>query len=172
MERVIDTDVDYNVLGYHKKETFDTKGDLILIEYFENYDGTTYSDLMVKESRVYTRDGVNGLLTKRDSTIEWIGSDGVTVLATKITEKYYTPTKGFDRNKNARQNLIDQASMYLLSQVGLTDAKAFWKTVKGEVDDYKVTGDLTLITAINDSTEPYMTGTIKATLDTILNITY
>ena len=167
---VANKNIDYNILGYYKEETFDSKGDLVSVNYYENYNGTTYSDLKVNETRVYERDAITGLLTKRTTTITWY-IDGVEA-GTKTTEKYYTAQKGFDRNKNARQNILDKASMYLFSMVGKTDAVAFWKTVKGQADDYKVTGDLALVTAINDSTELYMTGTIKATLDVILNITY
>jgi hypothetical protein len=165
--------LDYDILGYHKEKIFDSKGDLTTVNYYKVYDGTTYSDLEIKETRVYTRDATTKLATKRDMTIEWFEDDEVTVAFTKITEKYYTPKEGWGVNKRSRQNLLDTASMYLLGQVGLDDSKAFWKTLNQTVvEDYKEIGDLTLVTEINSSTETYMTPTIKGTLDTILNVTY
>ena len=165
--------LDYSILGYHKESIFDTKGDLVTVNFYLNYDGVTYSDLRVKETRVYTRDVVTGLLTRRDMTIQWFDTDGVTVIYTKVTTKHYTAQKGYSLNKRARQNLIDTASMYLLSQVGLVDAKAFWKTLSSDaVKDYVSVGDLGIVTEINASAEVYMTVPIKAALDVILNIIY
>ena len=76
-------DVDYSILGYHKESIFDSKGDLVTVNFYINYDGVTYSDLRVKETRVYTRDVVTGLLTKRDMTIQWFDDDGLTIIFTK-----------------------------------------------------------------------------------------
>lgn len=162
--------IDYRIQGYHKKETFDTNGDLISVEYYRNYDGVTYSNLKVKETRTYTRDVTFGLMTKRDMTIDFY--DGDDIIYTKITEKYFDSKKGYDGNKKARTNIVDNASMYLLSQIGLVDGKAFLRIVKSEITGYIHGDEQPLLNAISNSTETYMTGTIKATLDVILNVTY
>jgi len=166
--------IDYRILGYHKKEIFDTKGDLATVEFYKNYDpGTdTFSNLRVKETRTYTRDAVTGLLTQRDMTIEWYGG-GEILMTTKTTTKFYNAQKGYVANKQARQNLIDKAAMYLVSQVGVPNSKAFWKTVRNEADDYVNASEVTaLINAINASTEPYITQPIKDTLVAMLNVSY
>jgi len=163
--------IDYNIQGYHKKMTFDANGDLILVEYYKNYDGTTYSKLVVRETRTYTRDVVFGLLTERDMVIEFFNNRGG-VEYTKTTKKYYDAKKGYNGNKQARTNIIDTASMYLLSVVGLQDGKAFLRIVKSEISGY-ISGDSQpLLDAVANSTELYMTGVIKTALDTILNVTY
>lgn len=167
--------VDYSIQGYHKKETFDSKGDLVTVEYFSEYDsGTdTFSGLKVTETRVYIRDVTTGLLTQRDMTIDWYRSGGGVVATTKETTKYYTAQKGYVANKQARQNIIDKGAMYLVSQVGVPDSKKFWSTVRNEVDDYVNASSVqALVDAINNSTEPYITPTIKATLVAIVNVTY
>ena len=168
--QITNKDADYNLLGYQKDSIFDIKGDLVEVNYYQNFDGIVYSDLKIKEQRTYTRDLSTGILLKRDSVITWY-LDGIEA-GIKTTEKYYTTTKGFVSNKRARQNLIDKASMYLFSQIGKTDSRLFWGITKGFVDDYVATGDLALVQAINDSTELYMTVVIKAALDVILNVTY
>lgn len=169
------TTIDYRILGLHKNEIFDAKGDLVLIEYYIDYDDVTdtFSNLAVRETRVYTRDVTTGILVKRETNIDWYDTAGAIGASKSQINKYYTAVKGFESNKQARQNLLNNASMYLLSQVGITDAKAFWKTLgPDDVKDYKNIGDLAIVTSINNSTEPYMTAAIKATLDTILNVTY
>jgi hypothetical protein len=160
----------YNIQGYHKEFIFDAKGDLVTVNYYKDYDGAVYSDLKVSEIRTFTRDVTTGLLTTRDMVINF--HDEGEIRCTKTAKKYYEPVLGFEKNKKARQNLINNASMYLFEEVGKTDATVFWKLVKDEVDDYRTTGDMTLLTSISNSTEPYMTGVIKTTLDTILNVLY
>jgi len=161
---------DYRLNGYHKKEVFDTKGDFQTIGYYDSFDGTNYVGLKVEETRTYTRDETTGLITERTIVIKWYSGDRVA--GTKTLTKYYTATKGHTANKKARQNLINDASMYLFSQVGKVDATNFWKIVRSEVNDYVNTSDLALITEIDNSAESYMTQTIKDTLTAILNIVY
>jgi len=162
---------DYRIKGYQKKPTIDANGDLVIVEYFKDYDETTkqYSNLKVKETRVYTRDS-STLLMKRDMTIQWFSGGKETAVVT--TQKFYTAEQGYSANKRARQNLINRASMYLLSEVGLTDGKTFLNGVTGEISTYVDGSIQPLVDAIANSTEPFMTLTIKGTLDTILNVTY
>lgn len=169
-QKVTRTNIDYRHLGLFKKEIFNSLGDFTTIEYYKNYDGTTYSDLEVKETLTYSRDVTTGLLTERDIDIEWY--DKGSVIETKTTKKHYTAAKGYNGNKKARQNLINDASMYLMSQVGKSDGTAFFKLVRAEVEDYISTSDMELVNFINNSTESYMTQSIKDTLSAILNVVY
>lgn len=164
--------INYNILGYHKKRTIDTNGDLVTVEYYVTYDGVTYSGLKVKETRIYTRDAVTGIMAKRDMTIEWYEEDEVTIYCNSITEKYYTAQEGYEANIRSRSNLITNASLYLFQTVGEVDAKAFLEIVAADIDKYKGGAITPLLTAISGSGETYMTPTIKATLDAILNIVY
>lgn len=164
--------IDYRLNGYHKKQTFDAKGDLVTLQYYLNYNSGTgeYSDLMVQENRVYERNVTTTILEKRTITIQWFGSGEE--IATKVIEKYYSATEGYDANKRARGNLINTASMYLLSQVGLTDGKAFLVTVSADISTYIDGNTQPLLDTISASTEPYMTQAIKDQLNTILNVSY
>jgi len=164
-------DENYNIKGYHKKKTFDEKGDLVILEYFEEYDGITYSILKVKEMNAFTRAVATGLVEKRVKTIEFY-KGGIYMFDTKVLEKYYNATEGYEANKDSRQILINNASMYLLSQVGLVDGKLFLDSVVSQVSGYVDGSSQPLLDAVANSVETYMTPTIKATLDVILNITY
>jgi hypothetical protein len=166
-------DIDYSIKGYEKKQTFDTKGDLIEVGYYFEYDEATseFKDLLVKETRTYTRDVTTGLMTKRDMLIEWF--NGVPeVIATKNTVKHFSATQGYTANQRSRHNLINTASMYLLGEVGLVDAKTFLDSCSGEIGTYVGGSIQPLLDDISTSALPFMTAPIKAQLDTILNITY
>jgi hypothetical protein len=163
--------IDYNLQGYHKDLTIDAKGDLVQVLYYRTYDpvAKTFSDLKVKETRTYIR-RASTLLEQRSMLIEWLVSDDVK--ASKQTEKYYNPELGYKANKRSRQNLIDRASMYLLSTVGLDNAKAFLDSVSASITTY-IDGNIEpLVNLVSTSTEAYMTTEIKATLDVILNVNY
>ena len=165
------TEENYTIKGYHKKKTYDAKGDLIVLEFYGSYDGITYSDLKIKETNVFTRDLTTGLVTKRIKTIEFY-KGGIIIVDTKVTEKFYTASEGYDANKTSRGILINNASMYLLSQVGLADGKLFLDLVVTQVAGYIDGSTQPLLDAVSTSGETYMTPTIKGTLDVILNIVY
>jgi hypothetical protein len=164
--------INYNIQGYHKERVFDNKGDVFTLSYYQNYDpvGEVFSNLKVRETRTYTRDNTNGLLTERAILIEWyIGGN---VIATKNLTKYYTSEEGYAMNQRARKNLTNKASMYLVSAVGLADSQNFLNSVATEISIY-IEGDIQpLLDAISASTEPYMNATVKGTLDSILNVSY
>lgn len=162
---------DYRLNGYHRKETFDTNGDFTTIEFFKNYTDSVFSDLRVRETRTYLRDVSTGLMIKRTILIEWFSGNRVATTKTLI-KHYETPQKGHNANVKGRKNLTGDASLYLFNQIGIVNTRAFWKLVKNETQDFEETGDLSLITAINNSAEPYLTPTIKATMVAILNILY
>lgn len=175
--------IDYRIQGYHQEMTFDTKGDLVTVKYYEQYDGVTYANLKVQETRVYTRDADTGLLIKRDMTIEWFDNAG-NKRDEKTTEKYYDAQKGYSSNIRARKNLVNKGSMYLYADLqsefgaaqGETNAKEFLRDIKSEIVNYE-RGDIQeLLDAVQGSTRGYMTsanGLVrKATLDALLNIAY
>lgn len=182
------TGYDFRLLGLHKKEYFDQYGDLFKIEYYTEYNIQTdmFSGLAIVENRTYTRDVVTGLLYMRTTNIEWYDVDG-NVMQTKTNlTKFYSAQKGFTANKQARQNLIDRASIYLYSALMGIDPT----TAVVNVDDYsaltneaernyiKGTIDplLEIISNSTDNLKPeyrsYITAEIKATLLAILDITY
>jgi len=180
--------VDFNILGLHKKEYFDSFGDLIKIELYQTYDepSETHIDLAVVEDRIYTRSATTGLITKREITITWYYENGEVGSVVESRCKYYSAKKGFRANKRARKNIIDQASMYLFQQLMSNDPT----TADVNVDDFESLTDsaaskyiksnmqplLTIITNSTDNTKPeyrtYITEAMRDVLLTILTISY
>lgn len=160
-------DINYDILGLHKKLIFD-KGELLKVEYYKNYDGTTYSDLAVTEDRIYTR-AVSTLLVSRNMIIKWYLTNN-TVGYTKETVKYYNASQAYNEGKTRRSNVINDASMYLFSQVGKTNAIDFLTDVDAQISLYIKGNTQPIIDRINVTIKTYMTSTIKSTLISILTI--
>lgn len=180
--------LDYNILGLHKKEYFDANGDLYKIELYNDYNQETgvFTNLAVVEDRVYTRDSSTGLIIKREITITWYYEDGSVGNVRENVYKYYSSKKGFVANKRSRQNIIDQASMYLYSQLLENDAP----TADANVDDFESLTNssqskyvnsnieplLLIVTNSTDNTKPeyrtYITAAIQTVLLGILTVNY
>jgi hypothetical protein len=69
------------------KKTFD-QGELQKVEYYATFDGTTYSDPVLKVDVTYTRDS-QGFASSRTTTRTWYYTDGTEIDETKVTQKYY-----------------------------------------------------------------------------------
>ena len=117
-------DVDYTILGLHKKRIFN-KGELSLTEFYGDYDGNTYSDLVVCEHRVYYR--VNRMVHRRESEIHWIKESGLNytggtattsagdiIGAKKDTVKFYTPNESIAAGERRRRTIISNIKIYTL----------------------------------------------------------
>lgn len=157
--------IDYDILGLHKKRTI-TLGELVTVEYYLDYDGVNYSNLVVKENRVYNRDA-NGLAVSRNMTITWYREDGSVGLV-KNTVKYYSPQEAIDEGISRRSNLIANTKLYVLSQVGLVNGQDFLGSVTNEVTLFVNGAPQPLRDAVTATTKPYMTPTIIATTVAIL----
>jgi hypothetical protein len=159
--------IDYDVFGLHKKRTLN-QGELSLVEYFKNYDGETYSDLVVKEERTYTRDS-NNLVQYRTQTSTWYLTDD-TVGATKTTTKYYSIQESVAESETRRGNLVATAKLYTLSQIGIENCWDFLNSINNEMNLYIQGATGYLFDAIANSDKAYMTNEIKGTLAYILTI--
>ena len=178
----------FHLYGLHKRETFDSKGDIIRVEYFKDYDPVTpeFSNLAVDETRTYTRDANTGLPVSKATNIDWYDDQG-NIQAQKLSvTKYYSPENGFVLNKKSRKSLIDKASMYLYSALIAADPL----TAEANVEDFEDLTDLAqskyvksnmqplidIIANSTDNTKPeyrdYITTTIRDTLLLILNVSY
>lgn len=168
----------YNLKGYQKERTFNTLGDINTVTYWENYvDVNNKGDKKVEETRIYTRDGVTGLLEQRTMTHKWYEND--VEIATKTTTKYYSSEEGYESNKRAAKNLTRTASMYLVSQIGVANGQAYLDTVVTEISAYEAGSRMMLLNDIAatdftlyGATDATHSGTIKTVMNVILNVLY
>jgi hypothetical protein len=152
------SDINYDILGFHKKRTI-LFGELKKVEYFKNYDGTNYSDLILEEFREYTRD-IDGLVQVRNLTIKWLLNDD-SIGAIKNTTKYYSAQEAIQEGIDRRGNIISDTKSYTLFQIGQTQSFDLLSGVKTEIDLFIDGYTDPLRTAITNSTKPYLTQTIK-----------
>lgn len=157
--------LDYDILGLHKKRSI-IGGELRTIEYYKNYDGTTYSDLSVLETRTYTRNEI-GLVTTRNLEIKWYLSDD-SIGYSKSYIKYYSPIEAIDEGISMRSNVIGAAKIYSLNSLGTTYSFDLLNSVKTQVDLFVQGYKQPLIDGINNSTKAYLTQEIKDGIVTIL----
>lgn len=169
--------------GLYRNEVCDTKGDLVLIGYYETREGTeeayTYSDPVVEETREYFRSAITGLGTHSTSVIRYYCEDD-SYWETATFTKYYNAERGYKLNQDARKVLLTRASMWLyadlISEYGYSDgdakAKEFSNDIKTFKSEYMEADRSLLLNHIQNSEREYMTPTRKTVLDSILNVVY
>ena len=184
---------DYRIIGYYKKDedtfltdapnsAFDEKGDLVKVQYFQDYDEVTKSFLKkrIEENRVYERNAI-GLLTKRTIEHKWF-DEFENEIGNKTTIKVYSSAKAYSLQKRASEVLINRASIYLIGAIATNNsgdyalamqkAKQFLEEVSTEKSLYIDQNKELLLTAITNTTNADITQDIKNTLIQILNINY
>jgi hypothetical protein len=166
-------DIDYDIKGYHKRRTI-VKGELVKVEYFKNFDGTTYSDLVVEEARTYNRDAI-GIIQTRDIKITWYLINN-TIGCIKEWTKYYNSDEAIQEGIDRRSNMIGVAKTTLLNLlaesfgVPTNQQYAFdlLTSVKSQMEVFKDGHTQPLRDAINSSTKAYLNPVIKTAIITEL----
>jgi hypothetical protein len=161
--------IDYDVYGLHKEKIV-VKGNLILVNYYKNYDiiSKEYSDLVVREHREYLRDE-NGLAIKRNQKTEWIMMDE-SVGLTKNTIKYYNQTEAIQEGIDRRTNIIDETKVYCINNIGLNYSFDLLNTVSVYVSLFKDGYTAPLREAISALVKPYLTTELKNEIVNILTL--
>lgn len=159
--------LDYDIFGLHKNRTI-VKGELVLVDYYKNYDPISkmYSDLTVREHREYVRDE-NGLVKHRNQTTEWIMFDE-SVGLTNTTVKYYTQKEAIQEGIDRRTNLIDDAKVYCINNLGLNYSFDLLNSLSTFINLFKEGYTQPLKDAISASTKVYLTTQLKEDIINIL----
>jgi hypothetical protein len=109
----------------HRKSIL-VKGECRAEEFYENYNGVTYSNLIVKEVHTFTRDAL-GFATKRDTTITWYNNDEQPNQLQKFLPKYYSSVEQIEEGKTRRGNLVNALQiptigLISIAMIGSTNA--------------------------------------------------
>jgi hypothetical protein len=159
--------IDYDVYGFHKQRNI-VAGELILVNYYRSYDQISemYNDLILKEYREYSRD-VNGMVKYRTQTTEWIMTDE-SIGLTNTTIKYYTQKEAIQEGIDRRSNLIDDAKVYCVNNLGLNYSFDLLNSVATYVNLFKEGYTQPLRDSISASTKGYLTIQMKEDIVGIL----
>lgn len=160
--------IDYNIYGLHKKRTI-VKGELVLVQYYQNYDVDTneYSDLAISEHREFLRDPSTFLAYQRNQTINWYLTDD-TIGATKTSVKYYSLTESIEEGITRRKNVIAEAKIYTLGALGLVAAQTLLLQLAAPISAFIDGATQFLRQAINNLPDSTMSPTHRANLINIL----
>jgi hypothetical protein len=164
----------YDILGLHKDEHINAAGELYLVNYYQTYNGATYSGLVLVENRTYTRNAPTSLVIYRTQVTQFYLTDG-TIGATKTTIKYYPMQDAIQEGITRRNNVISQAKLYVMGTVGLANGQAYMVSNITNINIYIEGYTTPLITAVgatNLTTFPFITPTVIATLTAILTLPY
>lgn len=157
--------LDYNIFGLHKKHTI-TKGELLCVDYYKYHDGTTYSDLVVKEERTYNRTPL-GLVISRNQTSTWYLEDDSVGLI-KETTKYYSMQSSIDEAITRRKNITAEAKIYCLTHFGELNAISLLLSLKSQIELFESGYTPPLREAITNSSEAFITQQDKDAIVAIL----
>lgn len=138
------TKYNINIFGLFREDIFDDMGALVTKNYYKNYDGTTYSDLVVKDEYAYTYTPPYNLVNYRDETITWYLEDDA-IGSVKIIRKYYTPKNAIIEANTRRENLIDKAQAYGMANITgydpilqISEGQKFFLAIKTQLENYRV----------------------------------
>lgn len=149
------SNINYDIIGLHKKRTFN-KGELTNVEYFGEYDLITrqYSDLVLTESRVYSRDN-KGFAYKRDLTTVWYKNDD-SVGDSKTTQKYYSADESIKEGETRRSNIISRLKLEAFSLLGDVNAYDFLTEIFTDLGLYRDGFKTSLLIKIQNLNKAYL----------------
>lgn len=172
---IVPSELDITLFGFFRKDIFDNLGSLIEKYYYKNYDGTIYSDLVVKDEYVYTYVPPYNLVFYRDETITWYLEDD-SIGYVKTFRKYYDSRCSIIEANKRRSNLIDTSQAYGMANItglhasGIGNGQHFFLDISTELDNYRVGVKMQeLIDKIQVSTETYLTQQMKDDFEAIFD---
>lgn len=175
----------YELTNVHIETTMNSLGDITNKKYYRNYDnGTqTYSGLAGEYEMAYTRQAGTGFPEQQSITAKIY--KGNVVFDQETTYHYFDLTSStgtlaaYERNIKSSDKLVKKGAVYLAGEIGIPGSKLFLRTVTTEIAGYKDGDRQPLLDAIQaadfttyGATDATHSATIKATLDTILNVAY
>jgi len=159
--------IDFTIYGLHVKKYY-SYGELILTEYYKTLVGNTYSDLVLKEEDTYTRNEIN-LAISKVKVITWYKEDD-SVGCTNTIHRVYDTQESITESEIRRSNLVSDAQIYTLSQVGIVNCQDLLNSLNNEINLYVKGSTQPLFDSIQASTKEYLTQEMKDNLITILTI--
>ena len=130
----------------HQKLSIES-GLLMSVEYYKDYDGETYGDLIVKCTIVWNYEG---RLVSRIEKYEWAikGEDLSFGPHVKETTKYYNEEQAAVADSRRRENIITELTSLSQSFGVLSYVQTMFRALDNELNAYTKTGDPKIIEKI------------------------
>lgn len=164
----IDTNVDYRIQSFIKKEVGLEGESTIVTEYYESVDeNNTYQNLVIREEKEYQKLNSSPLFNYETLRVKYYNLNN-DVLYTKTVE---TPLSlGYSMSISARmmELKIIKAEEYIVSQIGLALGLPIHISLLNEIKQYERMDVMPLYNAINNPNFTSLTNEQKATVNSIL----
>ena len=143
----------------HRKQTM-IKGEVQIEQYYLNFNGTDYSNEVVKETHTFTRD-VFGFAKYRTTTVEWFLKCDKTAANKKVWVKHYDMLQSIEEGIQRRGNIVKFLQPKILGILQMTVApqdlpniilwgRTFLSAMKTHFDNFVDHSDRTLYTALQN----------------------
>jgi hypothetical protein len=143
----------------HRKQTM-VKGEVQVEQYFLNFNGTSYSDEVVKETHSFARD-VFGFAKYRSTTVEWFLKCNKVAPNKKIWVKHYDMLQSIEEGIQRRGNIVKFLQPKILGILQMTVAqqdlpniiiwgRSFLSRMKDHFDNFVDHSDRSLYSALQD----------------------
>lgn len=142
------------------------KGECTREEFFEFCNGTTYTNPIVREDHVFTRDAL-GFATSRTTTVSWYCNNGTLHPEVKILKKYYSSAEQIEEGKTRRGNLINALQMPCIGLISIAtlgtpnanmavilEGRRFLLNYKLEFDAFIGESNKGIISCLNNPADP------------------
>ena len=144
----------------HRKQVM-VKGEVQQELFYVNYNGTTYTDLVVKETHVYSRDAM-GFAKFKTTIITWIYEDDTECEQKKTWVKYYDNLQMIEEGIQRRSNMIKALQPKVLGLLQMTlppeeqpniliYGRGFLSQMKDYFENFANHSDRSLYTELNNS---------------------
>jgi hypothetical protein len=158
--------IPYDYLGFHKKKTT-VKGLVSRCEYYLNFDGVEYSDLIVEVIYSYSFNGV--VYTASTTTVNWIRLDE-SIGHSKTFTKNFMPWEVVDFGMTKRNNILSTTKIYVIGAIGVNNGYDLLSSCATEMTAYVEGPFQPLIAKINSlvGVKPYLTQQLADNINSIL----
>jgi len=157
--------VDYTHIGLFRKQT-ETKGALMKSEFFREFDGTNYSDLIVEE--VYSYIEQTPLYLGKTTAVNWYDLEGAIGYTNEFTYMFL-PNEIINFGMDKRSNVLAIAKLYAFQVLG-SDAFVLLDYCVNQISSYIQGNTNPLILRVNSAVDftPGMTQPIADNINGIL----
>ena len=153
--------VDYRHIGLFKKST-ESKGLLMQVEFYENFENNIYTNKIVEE--IYTYIEQNPLYLGQQTLVNWFNVDDSIGYTTNFTYMFLT-NEIIEFGIKKRNNVLSTAKLYSFQQIG-ANAYSLLDYCQAEMSIYVQGNTVPLLSKVNQSVG-IITGMTQPIADTI-----
>lgn len=149
----------------HRKSIL-AKGEIVAEEFYENFDGSSYTNLIVKETSSFVRDPL-GFPIYRDTVVSWYKNNNEEHPRKKTWRKFYSDLEKIAEGKTRRGNLVAALQTPIIGLISLVmnqttiptmavilEGRRFIQAYKDELDLFVDSSNKDILSCLTDPAHP------------------